>query len=483
MDRQKRGLTRLFILLLMFFLFPPAAAETAVPLVLIARYDETAHTVTVTVTATDTITLSNYDMQMEWDKSRLTLSAVENGQKQAFSIFLANLDAAGSGYGMISAICSGHESTIPAGQPFATYTFTVSEDLPPGDYPFALKVLEAANDAMERPPWRGEIVRCTLERQAVIPVSALRLNRSALTLVTGGARTLTAAVLPGDATDQTVLWTTSDPAIATVSEGTVTGKGTGTAVITAATADGEHTASCRVTVFAAESWSPPPLKLIACCQPAAGTVTVDVVTAAPVTLSNCDLALTWDRQRLDLRQIANGQGDAMAFFAANSDRDSPFCGALAAMSGGGNVALEAEQTLATYVFRVADGADPAAYCFNLEVRNAAEASGETLSWSGKGCRCTLPAAESETVAGTLGPEEETDWSYDRAAGSVTVSGPISQAEPVLIASYEENGRMRMVSRIEEDGGTAAAGQGSGTVKLFWLGTDGAPLCPCAEIKI
>ncbi|MDR2041112.1 MAG: Ig-like domain-containing protein, partial [Tannerella sp.] len=60
---------------------------------------------------------------------------------------------------------------------------------------------------------------------------------------------LTATVLPDNATDKTVPWSSSHPDVATVSEtGLVTAVSEGTATITATTQNGERTASCEVTV-------------------------------------------------------------------------------------------------------------------------------------------------------------------------------------------------------------------------------------------
>lgn len=51
--------------------------------------------------------------------------------------------------------------------------------------------------------------------------------------VGGETLTLTATVLPDDATDQTVAWTTNDASVATVADGVVTAVAAGTATITA----------------------------------------------------------------------------------------------------------------------------------------------------------------------------------------------------------------------------------------------------------
>lgn len=81
-------------------------------------------------------------------------------------------------------------------------------------------------------------------------VDGISLDRSALTLVSGGSTALTATVSPSNA-DQTVTWTSSDEAVATVAQdGTVTAVATGEAIITASA--GAYRASCTVTVTGAD---------------------------------------------------------------------------------------------------------------------------------------------------------------------------------------------------------------------------------------
>lgn len=74
------------------------------------------------------------------------------------------------------------------------------------------------------------------------------LDKSELTLDVGETDTLTAMLYP-EGTDSNVQWTSSDPAVASVTEsGFVTAHSAGTAFITATTADGGASASCRVNV-------------------------------------------------------------------------------------------------------------------------------------------------------------------------------------------------------------------------------------------
>ena len=90
--------------------------------------------------------------------------------------------------------------------------------------------------------------------QKIILVESVTLGKTELELIIGQADvTLTATVKPDDATDKTVTWTSSNPAVATVdANGTVHAVAAGTATITAQA--GDKTATCVVTVKAAPVW-------------------------------------------------------------------------------------------------------------------------------------------------------------------------------------------------------------------------------------
>lgn len=82
-----------------------------------------------------------------------------------------------------------------------------------------------------------------------IPTIGVYLNQTTLTIKKGRQATLTATVLPADAENKQVTWSSSDTSVATVSaSGVVTGVGEGTAIITVTTVDDGYTATCTVTV-------------------------------------------------------------------------------------------------------------------------------------------------------------------------------------------------------------------------------------------
>ena len=82
----------------------------------------------------------------------------------------------------------------------------------------------------------------------IVLVESVTLGKTELVLVVNEADvTLTATVKPDDATDKTVTWTSSNPAVATVDEtGKVHAVAAGTATITATA--GDKTATCKITV-------------------------------------------------------------------------------------------------------------------------------------------------------------------------------------------------------------------------------------------
>ena len=81
------------------------------------------------------------------------------------------------------------------------------------------------------------------------PVTEVTLNTDAITLLVGETHTLTATVLPENATNPIVTWISSNPNIASVADGIITPHLAGTTTITVTTDDGAHTANATVTVI------------------------------------------------------------------------------------------------------------------------------------------------------------------------------------------------------------------------------------------
>lgn len=89
-----------------------------------------------------------------------------------------------------------------------------------------------------------------------VHVAGIKLRLTSHTLATGGSIELKPTISPSGATDKTVIWTSSDERIATVSNssisnGIVYAIAGGTTLITATTRDGGFTATCQLTVTGA----------------------------------------------------------------------------------------------------------------------------------------------------------------------------------------------------------------------------------------
>lgn len=89
-----------------------------------------------------------------------------------------------------------------------------------------------------------------------IHVTGIKLRLTSHTLAKGGSIEFKPTISPSNASDKTVIWTSSDERIATVestgvSSGKIHGVAGGTCVITATTKDGGYTATCNLTVTGA----------------------------------------------------------------------------------------------------------------------------------------------------------------------------------------------------------------------------------------
>ena len=109
--------------------------------------------------------------------------------------------------------------------------------------------IKAAGSAVVTASAQGCTASCTITAtEKPVEVVSVTLSAETLDLTEEDTARLTATVLPENATDRTVTWTSSNPNTATVADGVVTAVGEGTARITAQA--GNKTASCTVNVAA-----------------------------------------------------------------------------------------------------------------------------------------------------------------------------------------------------------------------------------------
>ncbi|MBB6693430.1 S-layer homology domain-containing protein [Cohnella xylanilytica] len=102
----------------------------------------------------------------------------------------------------------------------------------------------------------SELIGTKAEPEPDVPVAGVTLDKETLDLKVGDSGTLTATVTPENATDKSVVWSSSDEAVAKVADGVVTAVGAGEAVITAKAGNGAFSDTVKVTVTPKDSGEP-----------------------------------------------------------------------------------------------------------------------------------------------------------------------------------------------------------------------------------
>lgn len=102
-----------------------------------------------------------------------------------------------------------------------------------------------------------------IEADPTVAVTAVSLDQTAATVAVGGTVQLIATVMPDDATNKDVQWSSNDESVAEVSaNGMVTALKAGTAVITVTTVSDGRTAECEVTVAPGQQQDDPPASYV-----------------------------------------------------------------------------------------------------------------------------------------------------------------------------------------------------------------------------
>ena len=230
----------------------PTASDAVVPLVLPAP-GVTSH-VNVAVTAEDGTTATSYtvDLTRVAPSTDAALSALTDSAA-ALVFDPATLHYA---YTVPAVLATSYTVTPTAHDPRASIqvngaavasgTASAPIDLSAGTATVLVTV--TAQDGTTKVTYTLDITVV----DATIPVTGIALSADSLRLDTAfaTARTLTATLSPAGATDRGVIWTTSDPGVASVDAGgAVHAVAAGQAVITATSHNGGFTASCTVRVF------------------------------------------------------------------------------------------------------------------------------------------------------------------------------------------------------------------------------------------
>jgi hypothetical protein len=97
------------------------------------------------------------------------------------------------------------------------------------------------------------IIGCQPEPDTTVRVASVSLDKPALTMTVGDEETLIATIAPSNASNQNVVWSSTEPSVVAVAGGKVTAIAAGSGKITVTTQDGNKTATCTVTVNASQT--------------------------------------------------------------------------------------------------------------------------------------------------------------------------------------------------------------------------------------
>ena len=254
---------------------------------------------------------------------------------------------------------------------------------------------------------------------ADIPATGVTLDKTELSLTESESATLTATVEPESATDKAIVWTSSDNAVATVENGTVTAVKAGTAIITAAC--GSAKAECTVTVTAAPA-GPLSVKVGAAAYP---VKPVDgqagkYHTAVPY---GSDVTVTIDADASAFFMITDAKGNYTDFYS------NPFT-ATAAQLDKLLISKDIPFTPANSASKVAylsimDAMAGTTYELYIELtREAVPATGVTLNETALSLRPT----EKATLTAAVAPENTTDtlvWTSSNDAVATVKDGVVT----------------------------------------------------------
>ena len=245
-----------------------------------------------------------------------------------------------------------------------------------------------------------KVVTNDLSKEATCTVTVKRhaekveLPFKEMKLYLGESRSLTATVLPSDASDKNVTWSSSNPGVATVStSGNVISKSVGTTVITVKTTDGGHQAQCNVTVLE-------PVVYATSLTLAPQTLSMNIDESASLTLqmlpANANETLVWESDNESVAKVVNGDVTAVG-------------------AGVAKIKVKGKNVISNEV--------------TVTVIDKFAVTGVNLNKSSM----SLEVGKSETLVATVLPEDARDktvtWSSDKESVATVKDGVVTAVSP------------------------------------------------------
>ena len=270
----------------------------------------------------------------------------------------------------------------------------------------------------------------------VQPVTGISLNRTSLTLEALGTFQLTARIIPANAEDPRVRWSSSAPEIAAVSDtGLVTALKKGTAVITVTSMDGSNISrTCTVTVSntayickTADELESPHNYENSCTD--VWSYTLPGATELNVTF--------------DTRTCMEDGFDFLYLYDANGTEIGKYTGTELA---GKTITIPGD---------------------TVRIKMASDDSGN--EW---GFKAQVRADAGELANGVT-------WSFRSSENTLSINGAILEGHKVLIACYDDNGRLTKLEVWTVSGSVKLPD--SARIRVFYIDEANKPLCAAATV--
>lgn len=247
-EKTTKTLVALMLVVAMILSFAPITSNAATNSFSVTNASaEIGQKATIELKTKEDVSLDDISVEITYDTSRISILEEDIVMSDTINALFG--DNSGTGLHKDGKVTFGAYKlspvSIPAGTTILTLTYTVSEA---GAGDTAININVDAEDSELSKNYLEDIVATITGTLPPVAVSGVTLDKTSGTLNEGETVTLTATVMPEDATDKTVTWASSNSNVATVANGVVTAVAPGTAVITATA--GNQSASYSLEVKA-----------------------------------------------------------------------------------------------------------------------------------------------------------------------------------------------------------------------------------------
>lgn len=282
-------------------------------------------------------------------------------------------------------------------------------------------------------------------KPSYIAVTKVVLSQKSMSLAAGKTNKLTATLMPTDATNKALRWTSANTSVATVAaDGTVTGVSAGSTVVYVTTTDGEYIAICTVTVTGTISPSPSPsVRPSASPSPRPSISPSPSPSASPTAVPVTKVTLSRKTLTTKVGESNNLTATVLPANAANKNvKWTSADTSIATVDGNGRVTAVAIGT--TVVFVTTEDGEFVAVC-TVTVSDNTPATPTPTPF--KLDKTSLELYEGqETTLTASGASGGVDWTSDNTEVATVTDGKIAAVKmgTVKITAQEKEGEKRTV---------------------------------------